>query len=142
MQEERDLTAGEKEFESALASLHPGAATVDVVELAYEAGRRSARGQLRLWRSCAAMLALALAGVGIVAMPKSTAPTDQLLAQGDVPGAAPVVMAAGPSYWQVRDEILENGLAALPAPAPGNADAVIYRAVGAPVTLGRTQTGG
>ena len=54
MQETNELSPAEREVEEALRSLAPVAMRVDAVGAALEAGRRSARRQLRLWRAMAA----------------------------------------------------------------------------------------
>ena len=56
MSEMDELSSAERELEAALHSLAPASADVDLVPAAFEAGRRSARRQLRWWQSAAIAL--------------------------------------------------------------------------------------
>lgn len=66
MSEPDELNPAERELEVALKSLAPTATRLDPVSAAYEAGRRSARRQVRVWRAAAAVLALVGAGVWLL----------------------------------------------------------------------------
>ncbi len=62
MPEQDGLNPAERELEEALKSLAPAAARIDPIGAAFEAGRRSVRSQVRVWR--AATAAAILIGIG------------------------------------------------------------------------------
>ena len=49
--EPRGLNPAQREVEGALRSLAPASARVDPVAAAFDAGRRSTRGRVRVWRA-------------------------------------------------------------------------------------------
>jgi hypothetical protein len=66
MQDEHELNPGDCELEAALRTLTPAAVPIDAVSTAFEAGRRSARRQVYIWRSAAAAMLLMSAGVWMI----------------------------------------------------------------------------
>src|SRR5262249_21993681 len=66
MSEQDELNPAERELEAAMKSLRPVMTRLDPVSAAYEAGRRSCRSEVRVWRAAAAALALVGAGVWLL----------------------------------------------------------------------------
>src|SRR5262245_61787134 len=62
MSDQDELNPADRELEAALKSLTPRATRLDPVAAAYSAGQRSARSEVRRWRSVAAVAILVGAG--------------------------------------------------------------------------------
>lgn len=110
-------------FESRLAALTPAEVVGARDRLMFEAGRRSARHSLTVWRGMAALLAV---GIGVSVLRGPSGRMDRLA--GGPPPAPPPAWSDHPlgrsepagesAYWQVRRSVLSDGLNALPAGEP------------------------
>ena len=112
MQDETGLDPPEQELELALRSLAPAAARIDVVSAAFQAGRRSARRQVRLWQSAAAAVLLVSAGGWFVATGElgRNQPTPEQFAL-----SAPALKPLSPqSAIAMQQALLEGGVSRLP----------------------------
>ena len=116
--EPTDLTPADRELEAALKSLAPSRTTdIDPVAAAFAAGSRSARRQVRFWRSAAA--AVLVIGIGSWLIPFDRAPhPPPTLATVPPP---PVVIAAAPpappgshSLVALQHVVHEKGVDGLP----------------------------
>ena len=112
MQEPDELNSADRQLEETLKSFTPSKARVDVVGAAYEAGRRSVRRQLRLWR--AATAALLLIGAGVVLFPIEGPRSNVPIA---IARPSPVVSQrlAAQSVISLEAAIREHGVEGLPA---------------------------
>jgi hypothetical protein len=102
------------EFEAALKSLTPTEGRVDPVAAAYEAGRRSAAGQLRVWRAAAAVMVVVGAAAVMLSrsspnVPRSASPVAIMATQPAAPAAPPQ------SLFMLQRAVREHGLDGLPA---------------------------
>ena len=108
--EQNPLTPAQRELEEALRSIAPTAAGIDPVAAAFAAGRHSARFQVHLWRSAAAILLL----IGVIAalmpsMRAAQAPAP-LAVQTHAPAAATL---SSQSMLALQQGVREKGLAGL-----------------------------
>lgn len=122
MQEPFDMSDEPSPFESRLAALKPADVAGTRDRLMFEAGRRSARRSLAVWRGMAALLAI---GIGVSAL-RGPGTTDKST-EGPLPAPSPAWSvpllvrseSSGESaYWQVRRSVLTDGLNALPVGEP------------------------
>jgi hypothetical protein len=115
MQNEDGLNAAERELESALRSLAPRSAKIDPVAAAFEAGRRSARRQVRLWQSAAAAMLLVSAGAWLVPVSRDGV---AVAPRRVMPFAGSTARATQPfsvqSVARLRAAVRERGLDGLP----------------------------
>ena len=110
MSDQDELNPVEQELEAALKSLSPVATRLDPVSAAYEAGRRSVRSQVRVWRVAAA--ALALVGAGSWLLPSGQQPL--VVENVRVPEVVAASRASAPiseqSMVMLRKAIWEKGV--------------------------------
>jgi hypothetical protein len=112
MSEEIGLNPAERELEEALQSLAPAAARIDPIAAAYEAGRRSMRRQLQLWRAAAAAVVFAGVGSWLVPFAHREITNEPLVAQQSPSFAQPL---AAQSVLMLSAAVREHGIAGLPA---------------------------
>jgi hypothetical protein len=116
MSEQDGLNPAEQELEEALKSLAPAAARIDPVSAAFEAGRRSVRTQLHVWRMATA--AALLIGVGGLMLPRhvGVGPNIQSGMQVAVHRSAPELAPplAAQSVFRLQAAVREHGIAGLP----------------------------
>ena len=135
MQEDLKIFA---DFERDLAALQPATLGVRRDELLFAAGRAAGRRSSRIWQASTGVLLLLLAGLG--AMNLRTGPGPQQMAQprpapppqslAAVPDDAPAVARIGllhftvapNSYIALRNQVLTQGVGALPKPTGGGAE--------------------
>ncbi len=130
MQEQR-LTPAEAELEAALASLQPSADLVDRDRLMYRAGYSAARRGRRLWQVTTALLATSISAM-LAANGLAHRNRSPLIAQHEAPAVVLNVFSNAAwrpgsntvpnanSYFVVRQEVLQKGLAALPVGKVGS----------------------
>jgi hypothetical protein len=143
MSHEEELSAAEREMESALRQLRPAAAEIDPIACAYEAGVRTARQSLWRWRAAAALIVAVLGTVLLLGQPGQQQPMKMAVVP-DEPTAPQrpqppqrldtlAMETRGAAYLRLRNEVLDQGLDALPAPPPAPAD------LGEPLRVGGHQ---
>lgn len=121
----------ENELEAALAKLRPAGVEFDVVQLAYEAGRREAGRRGLVWPVVCGLLATGLLAA-LVVRPATPRPVERIVYvnQAAPPATMPMLqpmpreepspaVAAAAGYIALRDAVLARGLDALPAPPRG-----------------------
>ena len=132
MQNEDGLTSAERELQAALGALRPARPGVDRDRVLFRAGRVSARRRGRLWPAASVALAACL-GVSLATRPAPHQGPQIVRVQSPAPGPTAPALRPGPtdetalaclpqswaqgSYAKLLGEVLERGLAALPAPA-------------------------
>jgi hypothetical protein len=111
--EPEELSAADRELESALRALRPASAGIDPLVLAYRAGAARRQTSLWMWRAVAAVFAVA---TGLVVLHANREPI--LGSQGHAPSPAMLVATEqqSPSYHQLRQRVLDEGLDALAIP--------------------------
>jgi hypothetical protein len=96
---------------------------VDPVAAAFAAGRRSARGQVRVWRSAAVVMFLVGAGTRVVPLSGGGAGTSReavaptVVVRDRSPGM-PAEPLSEQSLFVVQQAVVERGIDGLPAPRP------------------------
>jgi hypothetical protein len=107
MSDQDELNPSELELETALKSLSPVATRLDPVLAAYEAGRRSVRGQVRVWQAAAAVLTLVGAGSWLlptgqqlVAVEKVRAPTVVAVSRESAPMSEQSMVMLRKAIWE------------------------------------------
>ena len=129
MCDQHPLDVEDRELEAQLQRLIPSSPRLQRDTLMFEAGRRAARPQLRVWQGAAALLAGAVF-LGTLPANRPTAASPQALAPVSpaiLPRpAAPIHVALGPSspahlgtareYLRWRSLLLTEGVEALPNP--------------------------
>ena len=117
----QNLTPGERELSDALAQLRPlRGGGLDETVIAFDAGHRSARRSLAAWRGVAVLLLLALSASVLTRFDDPAPPTQ--VADGPAAPAARErsVDTQLAAYYALRNDVIERGVAALPAPAGGS----------------------
>jgi hypothetical protein len=118
MSEQDGLNPAERELEGALRRLAPAAARIDPVAAAFEAGRRSTRGRVRLWQSIAAAMVIVTVGTWLI--PLRTIKLGGRLEVASTPTAEGFPAARPPSdqsLLMLRQAVWERGVDGLPAVA-------------------------
>lgn len=123
MSEQDRLNPAERELEEALRSLAPTAAHVDPIGAAFEAGRRSTRRQVRLWRSATAASLVVLAVASVIPTGPVGVTRAPIIAEHAAPTSPhairPVSFAREPvaehSLVMLQAAIREHGVSGLPA---------------------------
>lgn len=126
--EEQPMTSGERELEMSLKRLQPSASEIDPLAMAFAAGRRAGRRSLLGWRIAAVVLALGFTTVSIQRFSSPSHTTDRSVAWQAPPEDRPPIRLAELSYARMNNEVLQNGIAALPSPHWSGSSDVIYRA--------------
>jgi len=119
-----DLTAADRELESALKSLAPTrASNVSPIDAAYAAGSRAGRGRFRLWQSAAAaMLLVAIGGWVPLFSNRASTPSPTVIATTPPP-PPPIIIAStspaavppvGHNLLTIQDAVRERGADGLP----------------------------
>jgi hypothetical protein len=111
MSEQDGLNPAERELEEALKSIAPAAARIDTIGAAFEAGRRSVRSQLQLWRAATAAALLIGVGSWFVPLGSGFRPGAPVIAQRPASFAHPL---AAQSVLMLQAAVREHGLAGLP----------------------------
>ena len=126
--DESRLNRTERELEAMLGTLKPQAPAFSGEEIAFEAGRRAGRMQLRRWRAAAAILVGAL-GVSLLARPQPTAVEKVVYIQPAAQTSPRVTLDERPyavasprrdAYLNLRRDIVERGIDALTDPHPAS----------------------
>jgi hypothetical protein len=112
MSEQDGLNPAERELEEALKSLAPAAARIDPVSAAFEAGRRSVRTQLHVWRMATAAALMIGAGSWLIPIGAGIENRTPVVAVA----ATPMAPALAPqSVFVLQAAMREHGVAGLPA---------------------------
>jgi hypothetical protein len=111
MPEQDGLNPAERELEEALRSLAPVAARIDSVSAAFEAGRRSTRRQVHLWRAATAAALLIGVGSWLIPIGPSYETSVQIVDSGATPLVQPL---AAQSVTMLQAAYRNEGLAGLP----------------------------
>ncbi len=123
MRKEDGLTPAETEFEAALAGLQPAGTAIDRDALMYRAGVQAGCRHNRPWQIASMLLGAALAAsLAAQVLPRDSGQSPQITDSADrvrqaLAGISKVDQPAESHYFNLRREILEKGLAALPEPA-------------------------
>jgi hypothetical protein len=119
----RGLKPGQRELERALRSLAPRAPRVDPVAAAFDAGRRSSRRHVQLWRSAAAALLLIAGGSWLIPIGRRGADVTRPVSPGSTLvihmrplQPAPAQPLPDESLIMLQQAMREKGLDGLPAP--------------------------
>jgi hypothetical protein len=132
----RGLNSAQREVEGALRSLAPANASVDPVAAAFDAGRHSTRGQVRMWRSAAAVLLLIGAGSWLVPTGRRGAEVTPPVSPGSSSfvihtrpqRTVPTQPLADESLLMLEQVVRDKGMDGLPAPPRLPADRPVIRA--------------
>lgn len=127
MSNQPEMTPAQREFEAALTRLRPVPCGADAMAAAFEAGRRSARAPLRIWRAVAAVLAIGLGASWFVPVSMVPSRPPALGSVAVIPHPISVSPDSSPepavgsesspyAYSNLRRAVLDRGVDALPAP--------------------------
>ncbi|HZZ42915.1 MAG TPA: hypothetical protein VFE58_08245 [Tepidisphaeraceae bacterium] len=113
-EQNNDLNSSDLEFEQALRSIHPAIAHLSPIDASFLAGRRSARFQLHLWQSTAAIILFLGIGSHLLPSKPATLPTSFTPAIYSNPDLSPLVQPLSVhSVLMLEQAVQKNGLAGL-----------------------------
>jgi hypothetical protein len=123
MQENQNLNSDEKELVESLSGLLPGAPNVSEQSIWFEAGRRTGRRQLGVWRSVAAAVLVLAVGIAVWRPKRGVVYVDRVRPSSSIEGGAsdpamPRIRSfASIDYVTLRDAVEQHGMEALPKAA-------------------------
>ena len=111
--EPEELSAADRELEAALGALRPASAGIDPLVIAYRAGAARRQTSLWMWRAVASVFAVS---TGLVVLSANREPVSG--SPGHTPSPAMLVTTEqhSPTYRQLRQRVLDEGLDALAIP--------------------------